>query len=286
MILHSGRRRVRLGVAYGGPVTPLARKAAIVTRLRAAGCVFADDEADVLLATTTDAPELDAMVAARSAGMPLEQVVGWANFAGVRVRVHPGVFVPRRRTEALVRAAVAVTRSGAVVVDLCCGTGAIGAAIATAVPDLRLWASDVEPAAVECARENLAAWNAVVVLGDMDEAIPPALVHGVDVLVANAPYVPSGELEFMPLEARAYEPRVALDGGADGLRVLARIASRAPLWLRPGGWLFTECAVRQADRAEVMLRDARLIASVVHDHELDVAVVAGQRHTDDDHLTR
>ena len=82
--------------------------------------------------------------------------MGWAEFAGVRVRVHPGVFVPRRRTEALVRAAVAVTRPGAVVLDLCCGTGAIGAAIAAAVPGVRLWASDVDPVAVRCARENLA----------------------------------------------------------------------------------------------------------------------------------
>ena len=138
-----------------GPVTSHDIKADIAVRLRAVGCVFAEDEADVLLATTTDPATLDEMVSRRATGVPLEQVVGWADFAGVRVIVHPGVFVPRRRTEALVRAAVAVTRPGATVVDLCCGTGAIAAAIAAAVPALRLWASDVDPGPYGAPRRTL-----------------------------------------------------------------------------------------------------------------------------------
>ncbi len=261
-------------------------KPGIVVRLRAAGCVFAEDEADVLLATTEEPAAIDAMVARRSAGVPLEQVVGWAEIAGIRVTVRPGVFVPRRRTEALIRAAVAVAKPGATVLDLCCGTGAIGAAIATAVPGVRLWASDVDPTAVRCARENLAAFGADVRQADVDDAIPSDLRGSVDVLVANVPYVPSAALQYLPAEARLHEPAYAHDGGADGLAVLRRVALRARYWLRPSGWLFTECSLDQADAAAVILRDAGLSASVVHDDDLDVAVVAGHRLIDGDHLRR
>src|SRR3954462_3557379 len=101
----------------------------VVARLRAAGCVFAEDEARLLLAGA--APDaLDALVARRVAGEPLEPLLGWAEFCGLRVAVAPGVFVPRRRTEALVEEAVALFRPGAVVVDLCCGSGALGLAVA------------------------------------------------------------------------------------------------------------------------------------------------------------
>ena len=261
-------------------------KPGIVARLREAGCVFAEDEADVLLATTTEPATLDEMVSRRVGGVPLEHVVGWAEFAGVRVRVYPGVFVPRRRTEALVRAAVAVTRPGAVVLDLCCGTGAIGAAIATAVPGVRLWASDVDQAAVRCARENLAAFGADVQHADVDDAVPTYLRGGVDIIVANVPYVPSAEVDYLPTEARMYEPRQALDGGVDGLDVLRRVAKRAQYWLRPGGWCFTECALDQAETAVAVLRDSGLIAWAADDSDLEVAIVMGQRPIDGDHLRR
>jgi release factor glutamine methyltransferase len=258
----------------------------IVARLREAGCVFAEDEADVLLATTTEPPTLDAMVSRRVTGVPLEHVVGWAEFAGVRVTVHPGVFVPRRRTEALVRAAIAVTFPGAVVLDVCCGTGAIGAAIAAAVPGVRLWASDVDPVAVRCARENLAALGAEVRYGDVDDAVPSRLHGVVDVVAANVPYVPTAEVDYLPAEARLHEPRTALDGGVDGLSVLRRVATRARYWLRPGGWLFTECASNQAETALEVLYSSGFIASVAYDSDLDVCIVAGQRHIDGDHLRR
>src|SRR6476661_11001286 len=108
---------------------------AVVARLRAAGCVFAEDEARLLLAEArSDA--LDALVARRVAGEPLEHVLGWAEFCGLRIAVSPGVFVPRRRTEALVDLAVAVLVDveHPVVVDLCCGAGGIGVAIAAREP--------------------------------------------------------------------------------------------------------------------------------------------------------
>src|SRR4051812_27009389 len=104
-------------------------RADIVDRLRAAGCVFAEEEADLLLGTQASPRELTEMVDRRVAGLPLEHVVGWAEFAGLRIVVEPGVFVPRPRTEFLVERAVTLARPGAVVLDLCCGSGAVGAAL-------------------------------------------------------------------------------------------------------------------------------------------------------------
>jgi len=107
----------------------------VIARLRAAGCVFAEEEAALLTSAAGSPAELDAMVARRAGGEPLEQVVGWAEFAGLRVFVNPGVFVPRRRSEFLVEVAVMLTASQygtapPVVADLCCGTGALGLAVA------------------------------------------------------------------------------------------------------------------------------------------------------------
>ena len=248
----------------------------IVARLRAAGCVFAEEEAAILRETTTDPVRLDEMVARRCSGVPLEHVVGWVRFAGVRLVVRPGVFVPRIRTEALVRQALAVTPDDAVVLDLCCGCGAIGAAIAAARDGVRLWATDIDPAAVANARENLAGVNAVVSVGDVDEGVPEGLRGHVHVAVANVPYVPSDQLRLLPAEAREHEQRTALDGGSDGLDILRRVVPRVVSWLRPGGWYLSECAVDQADVAVDVLRSAGLDALAHKDDELDVAVVAGQ----------
>jgi release factor glutamine methyltransferase len=132
---------------------------AIATRLRAAGCVFAEDEARVLLADPVPHDELERRIARRVAGEPLEYLVGWTEFCGLRVTVTPGVFVPRQRTALLVREALRVlpASAGPVVLDLCCGAGAIGAAILAARPDVALHAADLDPDAVSCARSTLAA---------------------------------------------------------------------------------------------------------------------------------
>ena len=157
------------------------------------------------------------MVERRVAGEPLEQIVGWAEFCGLRVAVAPGVFVPRRRTEALVDLAVAVLVDveRPVVVDLCCGTGAIGVAIAAREPTIELHAADLDPAAVACARRNVTMGE--VHEGDLYDALPDDLRGRVDVLAVNAPYVPTDEIALMPTDARDHEHRIALDGGPDGL---------------------------------------------------------------------
>lgn len=139
--------------------------------------------------------DLAAMVERRAAGLPLEHVVGWAQFCGLRIAVDAGVFVPRRRTEFLVREAVTLARRAAspagwarppTVVDLCCGSGAVGAALAAALTRVELQAVDIDPVAVRCARRNVPA-GGWVHEGDLYQPLPARLRGRVDVLVVNAP---------------------------------------------------------------------------------------------------
>ena len=257
-------------------LTPPRSQDHIVARLRAAGCVFAEEEADLLTSTAQTPDDLAAMVEQRAAGLPLEHVLGWAELCGLRIAVDPGVFVPRRRTEFLARQAAALAPKHAVVVDMCCGSGAVGAALAASVSLAELYAVDLDPAAVRCAQRNLAAAGGHVHEGDLYEALPASLRGRVDILVANAPYVPTDAISLMPVEARVYEPRVALDGGADGLDVQRRVSAAASQWLASGGHLLIETSERQAPQlAETFARDG-LIAHVARSAELDATVVIGR----------
>jgi release factor glutamine methyltransferase len=252
---------------------------AIVARLRAAGCVFAEDEARLLTAEATSPAALDDMVARRVAGLPLEQILGWAAFCGLRIAVEPGVFVPRRRTELLVHQAVGLADAVAhpVVVDLCCGSGAVGLAIASAIKVAELHAADVDPAAVACARRNVRAVGGYVHQGDLYDALPPELRGRVDLMVANAPYVPTAAISTMPPEARDHELRVALDGGPDGRDVQRRVIAAAPGWLRPGGHLLIETSRQQAPATVADFARHGLRSRVVTSEELDGTVVVGSR---------
>jgi release factor glutamine methyltransferase len=250
---------------------------AVVTALRAAGCVFAEDEARLLVSAARTPGDLAAMVDRRTAGVPLEHILGWVEFCGLRIAVDPGVFVPRRRTEFLARRAAALAGPRSVVVDLCCGSGAVGAALAAIVDGIELYAADVDPAAVSCARRNLAAAGGRVYRGDLYEALPAGLRGRVDVLVANAPYVPTGEVALMPAEAREYEPRVALDGGPDGLDVVRRVTAGARTWLAPGAHLLIETGALQAPRIVDAMKRGGLIPRVAGSAELSATVVTGRR---------
>jgi len=276
---------------------------AIVTRLRAAGCVFAEDEAQLLISAAQTPADLAAMVGRRAAGLPLEHVLGWAEFCGLRIAVDPGVFVPRRRTEFLVRQAAALAgqagppaRQAAgeaghagpgeepasqgrpvVVVDLCCGSGAVGIALAAALDPVELHAADVDPDAVTCACRNVAAVGGQVYHGDLYEPLPAALRGRVGLLTANVPYIPTEEIGLLPAEARVHEPRVALDGGPDGLDVLRRVVTAAPQWLAPGGHLLVETSERQAAQAAEVFAGCGLVPRVASSDELSATVVIGTR---------
>ncbi|MEU6622672.1 putative protein N(5)-glutamine methyltransferase [Streptomyces litmocidini] len=249
----------------------------VVERLRAAGCVFAEEEAEMLLASAAGPAELDLMVERRASGLPLEHVVGWAGFAGLRIEVDGGVFVPRRRTEFLVGRAVELARPGAVCVDLCCGSGAAGAVLLAEVEGAEVHASDVEPAAVRCARRNVEPRGGRVYEGDLFAPLPRELRGRVEVLVANVPYVPTEEIGLLPPEARDHEPHVTLDGGADGLDVMRRVAAEAPEWLAPGGHLLVETSERQAESALAVMSAAGLVPRVVASEEWWATIVVATR---------
>jgi len=237
--------------------------AAIAAVLRAAGSVFAEDEARLLVEAAPDDADLDRLVRQRAAGIPLEHLLGWVEFDGLRIAVEPGVFVPRRRTELLVREAARRAPPRAVVVELCAGAGAVAAALTARLEGPEVYAVDIDQVAVRCARRNLPGGH--VYAGDLDAPLPRRLEHRVDVLVANAPYVPTGEIGLMPAEARDYEPRVALDGGADGLDVARRVVAVAPRWLSPAGVVLIETSERQAPALVEAAATAGLRPVVVHD---------------------
>jgi release factor glutamine methyltransferase len=280
----------------------------IAVRLRAAGCVFAEAEADLLLAAARRPAQLRAMVEQRASGMPLEHVVGWAEFCGLRIAVGPGVFVPRRRTEFLVGLAAAGAGAGTgadqaapeqgepggsevtgqvppgqghpgrpVVIDLCCGSGALGVALAAALGGADLHAADIDPAALTWARRNVVPAGGRVHQGNLFGALPAGLRGRADILLVNVPYVPTGEIGLLPAEARDHEPRVALDGGDDGLAVLRRVAAQAAAWLAPGGRLLTEASERQAGAAAAIVAGGGRTVEVARDDELGATVVIGRR---------
>lgn len=249
----------------------------VATSLRAAGCVFAEDEALLLTAAARTPAELADLVARRTAGFPLEHVLGWAAFCGLRIAVDAGVFVPRRRTELLVRQAAAMARPDPVVVDLCCGSGAVGAALVAALGHVDLHAVDIDAAAVRCARRNIRGAGGRVYVGDLYDPLPATLRGRVDIVVANAPYVPTAAIGLLPREARLYEPLVALDGGSDGHDVQRRVGAGAASWLAPGGHLLVETSEGQAARTADVFADHGLIARVISSAELDATVVIATR---------
>jgi release factor glutamine methyltransferase len=298
-----------------------------VALLRRAGCVFAEDEARLIEETAGSPAQAAELAARRADGLPLELVLGWAEFCGLRIAVTPGVFIPRRRTEFLASQAIALgRRSGGphVVLDLCCGSGAIGLAIlnglrapgpaagagrteaigngtvsaggteaigngtggngtggtvsasgtGTGRLSVELHAADADPAAVACARANIGAAGRVY-QGDLYDVLPASLRGRVTLLTANVPYVPTAEIALLPPEARDHEPPATLDGGADGLDLLRRVASGAPSWLAPGGWLLIETSGRQLALAVQAVAAAGLRGGSMHDPELGATIVAG-----------
>jgi release factor glutamine methyltransferase len=228
-----------------------------------------------LVAAARASADLAELTVRRCGGVPLEHVLGWARFRSLRLAVTTGVFVPRPRTEFLVECLLPGLGPGACVVDLCCGCGAIGAAVLAERPDVVLHAVDVDPRAVECARANLDPAGGRAHLGDLYAPLPAPLRGAVDAVVANAPYVPSEQLVLLPVDSRLHEPRSASDGGPDGTALQRRIVAESANWLRPGGRLFLETSARQAATVVAVVEAAGLDGRVVRDEERDATVVLG-----------
>lgn len=213
----------------------------ILTR---AGCIAPGQEADALLrAAAGDADVLDDLVARRTRGEPLAWLTGTVRFCGVDLFVAPGVYVPRPQTAPLARRAATFLPVGGVAVDLCTGVGAIAAVLAAAVPTARVMATELDRETVRCARRN----GVEVFEGSLDDPLPQAFEHRVDVLTAVVPYVPTDAIRLLPRDVQAFEPRLALDGGADGTDFLIQVARRSTRWLRSGGWLLLELGGDQTE---------------------------------------
>ncbi|HEY7948366.1 MAG TPA: HemK/PrmC family methyltransferase [Acidimicrobiales bacterium] len=206
----------------------------IVNRLAAAGCVAADEEADELLAAAPDDASLEAWILRREHGEPLAWITGTMQFCGRTLGVDPGVYVPRLQSQELARRAGLLLAAGGLrAADLCTGAGAIAVELMAAAPAATVIGVDVDAGAVACARRN----GVQAIVADLDA---PLLAGAFDVVSAVAPYVPTGALHLLPADVLRYEPRMALDGGVDGLDLVRRVVESAARLLRPGGWLVIE----------------------------------------------
>jgi release factor glutamine methyltransferase len=220
--------------------------------LNEAGCIAAGEEADELIQAAAGNPDvLDDLVARRTNGEPIAWLTGSVMFCDLRLSVAPGVYVPRWQTEPLARRAAALLPESGVAVDLCTGAGPIAAVMAAAVPTARVVATELDPITVRCARSN----GVEVFEGFLDDPLPRTFAHRVDVVTAVVPYVPTESLTLLPRDVQAFEPRLALDGGVDGTELLAEVARRSTLWLRPGGSLLLELGGDQAGPIGRLLRE-------------------------------
>jgi release factor glutamine methyltransferase len=246
--------------------------------LRAAGMPSPDADARWLVeeaapeldgsVTTRALAHFDAMLARRRAGEPLQYVLGHWAFRSLDLLVDPRVLIPRPETELVAEAAIDELRrlGGTVAVDLGTGSGAIALALAVEVPAARVWGVDRSSDAVAVARANTAGVGragarVTIVEGDWFGALPEELRGSVDVLVANPPYVASGDA--LPDEVARWEPAGALFAGADGLDDIRRIVAGTPEWLRRPGSLVVELDPRQAATVEQLVRDAGALEAKV-----------------------
>jgi release factor glutamine methyltransferase len=227
-------------------------RASVTQLLNEAGCIAARQEADELMrAAAGDSDLLADLVSRRTNGEPIAWLTGSVTFCDLRLFVAPGVYVPRGQTEPLARRAATLLPPAGVAADLCTGVGAIAAVVAAAVPTARVLATELDAIAIRCARRN----GVAVFEGYLDDPLPRAFEHRVDVMTAVVPYVPTESLRLLPRDVQAFEPRLALDGGPDGTDLLGEVARRSAGWVRPGGWVLLELGGDQADPIGRLLHD-------------------------------
>ena len=224
-------------------------RSSVIRSLRSAGCVAAEDEADELLWAARSGRPLRPMVARRRSGEPLAWITGRTGFCGLEVIVEPGVYVPRWQSERLATSAADLLPSDGLAVDLCTGSGAVAMVMASARPDARVVATELDPVAVHCARRN----GVLVYEGSLTEPLPADLASRVDVMTGVLPYVPTEALHLLPPDVQRFEPLAALDGGKGGLALLSEVVRGSGGWLRTGGWLLLETGSDQVGAATALL---------------------------------
>ena len=247
---------------------------AAAAALAAAGFLAPEEESELLAAAAVDADDLRRLVTRRGTGEPLAWITGWTTFAGIRVRVDPGVYVPRPQTEHVAAAAARRLPTDGVAIDACCGSGAIALALQAAQPTARVLALDVDDRAVACARSN----GVDAHRGDLLGAVPAGLRGRVDVVVASVPYVPTDRLPFLARDTLAFESTRSYDGGPDGLDLLRRLAHQAHEVLAPEGSLLVEVGIDQIDAAVAALAAARFgEPTTITDEDGEPRGLAGRR---------
>ncbi len=195
----------------------------------------------------------------RVQGMPIQYIIGWQAFRYLNLRVKPGVFIPRPETELLVEQVIDVAKSMVkplTIVDVGTGSGAIALSIAQEISETRVYALDISQEALKLAEENARLHNLedkiIFVKSELFENLDPNLIGKVDIIVSNPPYIREKEIEELPREVRDFEPRPALSGGIDGLKVHKRIIDSSR-YLREEGFLALEVGFDQAQKVSEIL---------------------------------
>jgi len=196
----------------------------------------------------------------RVQGMPIQYIIGWQTFRYLNLRVKPGVFIPRPETELLVEQVIDVAKSMVkplTIVDVGTGSGAIALSIAQEISETRVYALDISKEALKLAEENAHLHNleskVTLVKTELFENLDPNLIGKVDIIVSNPPYIREKEIEELPREVRDFEPRLALSGGIDGLKVHKRIIADSSRYLQEGGFLALEVGFDQAQKVSEIL---------------------------------
>ena len=196
-----------------------------------------------------------AMVARRGRREPLQHILGTQEFCGLDFEVTPDVLIPRHDTETLVNEALARMPGAGSVLDIGTGSGCIAIVLATRLPGALVTAIDISAAALTMARRN-AERNGVAVEFLLGSLLEPVSGRHFDLIVSNPPYIPSRDIPALEPEVRDFDPRGALDGGADGLDVYRVLIPDAAACLNPGGWLLLEVGIGQAADVARMFRAA------------------------------
>ncbi len=247
-----------------------------IRRLTAAGIDFARMEAQLLLAqvmhinraaviagifpepTLEQRAEFERLVAEREKRIPLAYLRGTQDFYGLTFRVSPAVLIPRPETELLVEFALSVLsiHDAPIIADVGTGSGCIPIALLANCPAARGVAFDISPNALAIASENARANGVAARLRFVQGDLLTGAGYGFDVVISNPPYISSNEIATLQPEVRDYEPRLALDGGGDGLTAFRRIITDAKRVLKPNGWLAMEAAQGQTATVAQLLQEA------------------------------
>lgn len=184
------------------------------------------------------------MVARRARREPLQHILGTQEFDGLDFMVSPAALIPRHDTEVLVATACAQAPHATTALDIGTGSGCIAVALARRLPQASVTATDLSPDAVALARRNAEQHQAAIEFLQ-GSFFQPVADRRFDLIVSNPPYIPTRDLAALEPEVRDFDPRLALDGGSDGLDAYRCLVSAAPLHLMPGGWLLLEVGAGQ-----------------------------------------